>query len=603
MAGQQDKAPWGDLLRVVSEGDSQHKTARGPEFAALGLTELEQLSLQLANLSSADEVVSQLLARLGIACDVSDTQLARIPDRGPLIVVCHQAIGTVEALVMHQVLKRRRPDVCLFGNLLLSGLPQLHSDLCFVDPGWRLASRVRNVLSLKAALRTLQQGGVMGVLPTADTAAFDHEAWQVVDPTWGQGVGDVIRASGANVLPVGFTGNVGALKSLFGMLAPAGTADSPRPRTIAVEIGAPVRAADIAKLDTGEHVTGYLRDRSAILATRARSERRQQLTKVQYRSDYAPIAAEGDAAEVEAEIAALPEHQKLLSNRGRLVAYARGAECPALLQEIGRLRQVAFRAVGEGTAEPRDLDRFDQWYDHLFVWNGQTRELIGAYRLGRLDALPAGEAPYTATLFKYDDALRARLAGAIELGRSFVRPEYQRSPAGLIMLWKGIAQYLIDNPRYRFLLGPVSMSADFSPTSQQLMVRYMETHAGAGPWQGLVEPRTPFDPEGARRRLWRRYGRWCADVAELSRWVGHIEPGGEALPVLIKSYLGLGGRMLAFNVDADFGDCVDALVLVDLTETPRATLDQFMGAEPAARFLAYHLPGTVATDGLAGAAE
>ena len=554
------------------------------------LTDLERISNHVATLDSADQVVAELLRQLKVQIRFDETQLAKIPTKGSLCIVCAQPFGTIEALVVHDMVRRRRSDVKVFSNMLLSSFPRMHEAAEFIDPGWRLASRLRNVLSLKSALRFLAEGGAIGPLPIDDTALFDHEPWHVVDPTWRQSVASVLRESGATLLPISFTGKQNALHSLANLLSPshgsAGTRAADLLTTrIAVEIGRPIRSAELQCLDHPEQVEAFLRDRCELLTLRNEVTKKAKKPRA---TGFQPVAPAEGGGLIEREVDALPEAQRLVSQRGRLVAYARGNECPALLRELGRLRQIAFRAVGEGTKEPRDLDQFDDRYDHLFVWNEQSAEIIGAYRLGRTDSLEQEEQPYSATLFRYTPTFFSELGPALELGRSFVRPEYQRSPAGLIMLWKGIGEYVHRHPRYRYLLGPVSISADYGPTSQQLMVSYMEEHHFASEWASHVTPRMPFDPDNRRKNLFRRVGRWCDGIAEAGRWVAHLERDDKGLPVLVKSYLQLGGRMLGFNVDADFGNCVDGLVLVDLLKTNRTTLQQFMGPSAAQSFLSHH---------------
>ena len=406
---------------------------------------LERVSHQVATLKNSEQVVDELLRLLKIEVQIDEVQLTKIPAKGALCIICDQPLGTVEALVIHHLVRRRRPDVKIFANMLLSGFPRMHEAAEFIDPGWRLASRVRNVLSLKSALRFLSEGNVVGPLPIDSTALFDREPWHVVDPTWRQSVASVLRESGSTLLPVSFGGTENALQGLASLLTfdHNWNASKQAASQVRIEIGRPIRSAELQRFPHAEQLEAFLRDRCDMLKLRAdatRSSTKRTSNRLQ------PIADSEDPTLLATEIDSLPEAQKLVRQRGKLVAYARGAQCPHLLNELGRLRQIAFRAVGEGTAESRDLDHFDQIYDHLFVWNEQSDELIGAYRLGRLDALRSGESPYSATLFHYSPNFFSELGPALELGRSFVRPEYQRSPAGLMMLWKGIAEYLHRSP-------------------------------------------------------------------------------------------------------------------------------------------------------------
>jgi putative hemolysin len=273
-----------------------------------------------------------------------------------------------------------------------------------------------------------------------------------------------------------------------------------------------------------------------------------------------------DAAAMAREVAQLP----VLSKTSDLEVYiARAPMIPNTLREIGRLREVSFRAAGEGTGKSADLDRFDPHYLHLFAWTASKQEIVGAYRLAGTEAGLDGL--YTATLFKYGQAFLGKMGPALELGRSFVRAEYQKGFAPLLALWKGIGNYLADNPRYTVLFGPVSISNQYQSISRELMVTFLERHASLKEWMGLVAQRNPFRKRTAMKRL-------PIDVEDLSDVVADLEPSRAGLPVLLRQYLRLGGKLLGFNVDPEFADALDGLILVDLKKTEPKLLDRYLEA-------------------------
>jgi putative hemolysin len=278
---------------------------------------------------------------------------------------------------------------------------------------------------------------------------------------------------------------------------------------------------------------------------------------------------------MERELEALPPSRSL-SVAGDLKTYRASAfEIPCVLTEIGRLREIAFRAVGEGTGKATDRDAFDEHYQHLFVWNSRSKEVVGAYRLAGTDVV---RDLYTATLFRYGREFRTRLGPALELGRSFVRPEYQRSFQPLLLLWKAIGSYVAANPKYRVLFGPVSISNQYQTISRKLMVSFLERHAALTGWMGSVTSRNRF------RSAERNTG---LDLDDLSAVVSDLEPGGGGVPVLLRQYLKLGGKLLGFYVDPQFGNSLDGLILVDLTKTEPKLLERYLGKSQSARFLAY----------------
>jgi putative hemolysin len=286
----------------------------------------------------------------------------------------------------------------------------------------------------------------------------------------------------------------------------------------------------------------------------------------------------------------------LLAESGDLTAnIATADEVPAILFEIGRLRELTFRAVGEGTGKELDIDKFDEHYLHLFLWNRKTREVAGAYRIGRADALIARQGIdglYTSSLFSFDPAFFERLGPALELGRSFIRPEYQKSYAPLLLLWKGIGHFIVQNPRYTNLFGPVSISNDYRPLSRQLMAVFLEARRSRADLAGLVVPTRPFRirKDGRLDKVALRAA--LANEDRVSEIVADLERDSKGLPILLKQYLKLGGTICGFNVDPAFGNALDGLIVVDLLRTERKVLDRYLGRDGAASFLAHHRPAS-----------
>ncbi len=309
----------------------------------------------------------------------------------------------------------------------------------------------------------------------------------------------------------------------------------------------------------------------------------------------APVAPPGDVACMETELEALVPAERLLEGERFRVVAAPAGRIPALLHEIGRLREISFRAVGEGTGRALDLDVFDRHYLHLLVWDRHERRLAGAYRLAASDRLlPVfGERGlYTATLFRYRAGFFSRLGPAWELGRSFVRPEYQRSSAALLLLWKGIARLVAREPRRRVLFGAVSVSERYTPRSRALLARHLLRWSGAPELAALVVARRPLRLARSERAAVDAQVASLSSAADLSGAIAALEPDGKGLPVLVREYLKLGGRFLATSLDPGFGNVLDALVVVDLAAAERRLLEFHLGREEAARFLAFHGPAS-----------
>jgi putative hemolysin len=531
-------------------------------------------------------LAAALLARLAVDIQVSAEDLRQVPRQGPVIVAANHPHGILDGAVLATVLGALRPDVKFLANHLLGTVPELADLLIAVDPFGGSKAAAANRRGLRAALAHLAGGGLLVVFPAGAVSHFDWRCRSVRDAEWNPAVARLAERTGAAVLPVFIDGRNSALFQAAGLL-------DPRLRTallvrellkkerarVRVRAGSPVPPSRLAALESPESRTAYLRWRTEVLGGRADFKPRTRLPALRRRAaSELEIAAPVPAADLVREIAALPP-ERLLAESGELRAYLAPAfEIPATLREIGRLREIAFRAAGEGTGSPLDLDRFDRHYLHLFVWHRRKQEIVGAYRMAAADVCGLNGL-YTATLFRYGGEFLDRLGPALELGRSFLRLEYQGNPAGLVLMWKAITRFVHRNPRYKVLFGPVSISREYHPLARHIMVSFLRRRAWLAEMAGLVRSVRPFHPRAEERAV---------DLEDLSSVVADVENGGRGVPVLLRQYLKLGGKLLGFNVDPKFSNVVDGLILVDLTRTEPRLLERYMGAREAGEFLAYH---------------
>jgi putative hemolysin len=370
-----------------------------------------------------------------------------------------------------------------------------------------------------------------------------------------------------------------------------------REKDVRVRIGGAVPSELIANLDSDEEATEYLRLRTYLLSYRGKKllSLPTKMRSALPRKPQEPIAAEVPPRFVMQDIAALPCERLLVENAEFVVYAARASELPHALDEVGRLREITFRAAGEGTGRSADIDQFDAYYWHLLLWNKGKRELAGAYRAGNTDEIIRShgiKGLYTNTVFRYDQQLFLKIGSALELGRSFVRPEYQRQYAPLLLLWKGIARFVAAHPETPVLFGAVSISNEYSSLSREMIVRYFEQRQDKDKdgreFADLIRARTPF-----RAPILRRWdcGAVCSalrDLDELAEPISDVEEDGKGLPILLKQYAKVGGRLVGFNLDRKFSDVVDGLVIVDLRRTDPSVLERYMGKDGYAGFRRFH---------------
>jgi putative hemolysin len=533
------------------------------------------------------------LEALDVEMVVSDTDLARIPARGPLVVVANHPFGGVDGLALLELLQRVRPDVKLLANRLLAGVRDLRENLLLVNAFD--AAPDENHSAVRAALRWVRDGGVLGVFPAGEVSHWSLRSRTIADGPWSTTAARIARRTGAAVLPVFFEGHNSTLFQVAGLVHPhLRTALLPREllkrrgSRLTVHIGSAIPAERLSRFEEATEATDYLRVRSYVLMGRPHSNGRHGYS---LKTNQAAIAPPESAEEMATEISRLPREQMLASARHCQVFVAATPQIPTTLREIGRLREVTYRLVGEGTGRATDLDHYDADYRHLFVWNCAQREIVGAYRLGLTDEiLPrfGRDGLYTSTLFHYRRQLLEQLTPAIELGRSFVRVEYQKEYLPLMLLWKGIGHFVAANPRYRMLFGPVSISGDYTSLTKQILMSFLKCNTYLPSMARLITPRNAPNfgpPRGAETAI---AARVAGSIEEVDELVAEIEQDRRRVPVLLRQYLKLGAKLLGFNVDPDFGDVLDGLMLVDLLNVHPAILTRYMGAENFAAFRAFH---------------
>lgn len=531
---------------------------------------------------------SAILDRLRIDYKCSPEEASRIPQKGPVVVVSNHPFGLAEVPVLASVIAGRRNDVRFLANSLLDRIEAVREYLIPVDPfGGRTATRA-NLRGIRAAIEWLKHGGLLVVFPSGEVSSLRFPQFRIADPDWKDSISRIVRMTGATVVPVYFHGANSAAFHLAGLIHPRlRTALLPREflqksgQTISLSIGKPVAPQTSSRLSS-DQLTSYLRMRTELLETRklpVRPLRRLRRTQ--------PIAGAVDISLLKKEVEALTP---LASSGALRVMIARSGQIPNTLLEIGRLREITFRDASEGTGCARDLDRFDDWYLHLFVWNAEREEVAGAYRIAPVDRLLADRGPralYTSTLFRFDRKFLANLGRALELGRSFVRAEYQRDYMPLLLLWKGIGRFIVDHPSYTMLFGPVSISNDYRAISRTLIVEFCKAHRDPQ-LGGMVQPRKRFAPSFVPGREPKGIGTLLDDITELSELIEDLEPDKKGVPVLLRQYLNLGGKIAEFNLDPQFSNAVDGLIIVDLLKADRRLLARYMGKEGLASFYAHH---------------
>jgi putative hemolysin len=531
---------------------------------------------------------------------VSPEDLERIPTSGPVLAVANHPFGAVDGVVLGSLLLQVRPDVKVLGNYLLGAITELCPWLILVDPFGAEDSAKKNLRSMKETLNYLKEGGMVATFPAGEVSSFQWRNRQVADPQWNVNTARFIHKSQASVLPIFFEGRNTALFQMAGMIHPRlRTLLLPREMArreetvISVRIGSPIPYRKLAEFENDQMMTDYLRMKTYILRNRKDEENGKRkffsLPRIKKTAEQEPLAAPVSTDLLLEDIERLGPNRVLASQGSFQVILGKMHEMPRIMREIGRLREKTFREVKEGTGRSIDLDPYDHYYYHLFLWDTSKQQVAGAYRLGQTDEILnmyGKQGLYTSTLFRFKSELLRKLNPGLEVGRSFIRSEYQKKHATLSLLWRGIGRFVTTHPRYKILFGPVSITQEYNRFSRDLMVQFLRTKKMDNKLARLVKAKRPprkrrFKPD-MKAQI-----RQFEDIDDVSAMVSEIETDQKGVPILLRHYLKLRGTLLGFNIDRDFSSVLDGLIMVDLTRTDRKLLSRYLG-EDTDSFLQYH---------------
>lgn len=558
-----------------------------------GLAALNNHYHRLADTSDINKTFRSVLDVFKVDLDINNNDFSNIPKQGPVVVVANHPFGALDGIILSMLLREHRDDVKVMANYHLSKIPEIADCFISVDPFATDSSHRRNMKPLKESLSWLKNGGLLLVFPAGEVSNFSFKKMRIMDSDWNPTIGRLINLSGASVNPVYFHGRNSLLFNLMGLIHPIlRTCLLPREflkkigKTIRLQVGKEIPNSKLAKLNNSEELMNYLKIRTYMLA-QLDKEKHEQIVET---DDFDNIIEQPDIELLSSEVARLSNSQCLISSGDLSVYYAKEQQIPWIMREIGRLREVTFRAVGEGTGKEIDIDLYDSYYVHLFIWNTHKKEVVGAYRLGiagNIIKKYGKKGLYTYSLFHYKNKLIPQLHNAIELGRSFIRVEYQKSFQPLNILWKGISAYVAMQREYPILFGPVSISRDYKIESQKLIIGALKNNSFNKEFAKYVRARNPF--KSKQRYQWQTDDlRVVNDIELVSDMVSQIESDKKGIPVLVKQYLRLGGQFLGFNIDPQFNDVVDGLIVVDFRKTDMKILEKLMGQEQAHDFREYH---------------
>jgi putative hemolysin len=529
------------------------------------------------------DFIDEIIRILEFKIEFDESELKRIPPAGPLIVVANHPFGGFDGLLLIKYIAMVRPDVKVIGNFLLKKVDPVSG--YFIN-GHIFENRQDHTSGIHSeeiseAITHLQKGGVLCLFPAGDLSTYGTFE-SIADQVWQFPIVKFIKKARVPVLPVYFQGTNSRIFHLMAKIHPSlrqvrlpSELLSKKHKTIKLRIGSPVKVEEQDKFSDIYQYGRFLRAKTCSMESRLKVKRFFNYSlKPQLKPE--PVTEPIDQNILLGEIEKIREDFTLFTLKNYTVYCAPSALIPNILNEIGRLREITFREVGEGTNRAIDIDEFDLYYHQMFIWDGEASCIAGAYRIGKGKEILEQYGKrgfYLHSLFRISDDFRPILNESLELGRSFVIKEYQRKPLPLFLLWKGILYFLLKNPEYRYLAGPVSISNNYSNVSKSLIISFiMRNHLN---WKMArwVRPRNSFKFRTDNPDINILMENMEHDINRLDKAIGDLDELNPGLPVLLKKYIKLNAKIIAFNVDPKFNNCLDGLIILDVNDVPKNTLE------------------------------
>ena len=522
-----------------------------------------------------------------IKFEIPEEDLKRIPKEGPFITISNHPLGGIDGVLLLKLVTEKRADYKIVANFLLHRVAPLKPYVMPVNPFETRKDAKSSVAGIKSALLHLREGKPLGIFPAGEVST--HKDGKLnVDKPWEEGAIKLIKKANVPIIPIYFHAKNSRLFYFLSKFSDTlRTAKLPseviqqRGRVIKVRIGKPISVKDQDTFKALPDFYKFIRRKTYMLANPfEKAHKLISRQKIKIKKAIKEISPQRNSTLFIAEVDALREtNSRLLQSKNYEVFFASAKDIPNLIHEIGRLREITFRAIGEGTNKEVDLDKFDNYYHHLLLWDTVAEKLVGAYRMGlgkEIYKKYGIKGFYVQSLFRIEPELHQMMDNTIEMGRAFIIAEYQQKPMPLFLLWKGIVHVTLRYPKYKYLMGGVSISNQFSDFSKSLMIEFMKSHYYDPYIAQYIRPKKEYKvklKDGDKDFV---FDASKADMQKFDKIIDEIEPGILRIPVLIKKYVKQNARLVAFNVDPKFNNAIDGLMYIKVADIPESTVKPVM---------------------------
>lgn len=533
----------------------------------------------------AIEFVDAVLEDLGVKFEIPDKDLKRIPLKGAFITISNHPLGGIDGLLLMKILWSQREDFKIIANFLLQRLTPLEPKVLPVNPFEDRKEVKSSLVGIKNALLHLSNESPFGIFPSGEVSST-KDGKNIVDQEWSNEAIRLIKKAKVPVLPIYFHAKNSAQfyklsqlnKTLRLALIPR-EVYTQKSRLVKIRVGNIISVKEQAEIEDIQEFKSFLRRKTYMLSSAYEKKRLLDVIPKQIKlpgRSPKEIIGEGALESIlgEVEQCRILEKRLLVSNNYE-VFLAKKEHIPNILMEIGRLREITFRLVGEGTNKAIDLDQYDAYYHHMFLWDNQAQKIAGAYRMGLGNEIFEQfgiQGFYLNELFRFEIEAQRIMKSSIEMGRAFIIPEYQQKPMPLFLLWKGIVHCTIRFPEHKYLIGGVSISNKFSNFSKSMMIEFMKSNYYDPYLAQFIHPKKEFKVKLKDADKDFVFDHTKADLNKFDKIIDEIEPDNLRLPVLIKKYIKQNARVVAFNVDPLFNNAIDGLMYIRVKDLPETTV-------------------------------
>lgn len=551
-------------ISSINQFYDQHKHLDGPDF------------------------LNAILAHYEIRFEIPEEDFKRLPKQGSYITISNHPLGGIDGVLLLKLLLNHRSDFKIIANFLLNRIAPISPYILPVNPFENHKDAKSSISGFKSAMKHLQEGHPLGIFPAGEVSTY-RDGKLIVDRPWEEAALKLIRRAEVPVVPIYFHAKnsrlfyrLSKISDVFRTAKLPSEVTTQKNRIIKVRIGHPISVQTQNEQENLSEFADLLRRKTYMLSNAYEKERLLDQIPTSLKIPKAPrkIATAVRTEVIQEEIERLREKDcRLLQSKNYEVFLAKAADMPFILKEIGRQREVTFRAIGEGTNNAIDLDKFDNYYRHLFLWDDEDKVIVGAYRMGMGSEIFEEygiDGFYLQDLFRFEPELYGMMSKSIEMGRAYIIKEYQQKPMPLFLLWKGIVHTTLRFPDHKFLIGGVSISNQFSNFSKSLMIEFMKSNYWDPYVAQYIRPKKEFKVKLNDADKDFIFDETEADLNKFDKLIEEVEPGSLRLPVLIKKYIKQNAKVVAFNVDPLFNNSVDGLMYIKIADLPESTVKPVM---------------------------